>query len=119
MSPASRRGPFGSQMSEADAERVMRSPDLGWPVGTVQEASEVRRAALREGLHPMPTPACDGCQAAVRRARSSGIILGLVLALISFVAGIAVRAAMDVYWPIACDGTATVGGCAARLMGVA
>lgn len=111
--------PFGPPMSPADADRVMRSPDLGWPAGTIDEAREVRHAALREGLHPMPAPACDGCQAALRRARVAGLLQGLMLAVIAHLVGVILLALIDAHWPVACDGTATLGACAARLMGVA
>lgn len=44
--------PFGPPMSQADADRIIRSPDLGWPADMIEEARDVRRAALCEGLHP-------------------------------------------------------------------
>ncbi|TJZ86137.1 hypothetical protein [Paracoccus hibiscisoli] len=43
---------FGRGLTEAEADRVRRSPDLGWPAGIVEEARNVRHAAMRERLHP-------------------------------------------------------------------
>ncbi|WP_169306211.1 hypothetical protein [Paracoccus hibiscisoli] len=47
------------------------------------------------------------------------MLQGLMLALIAHLVGLILLALIDAHWPVACDGTATVGGCAARLMGVA
>lgn len=43
---------FGRSLTRTEAECVLRSPDLGWPAGTLQEARAVRHTALCEGLHP-------------------------------------------------------------------
>lgn len=55
----------------------------------------------------------------LHQARVSGLLQGLMLALIAHLVGLILLMLVDAYWPLACDGIASLGGCAARLMGVA
>ncbi|MCG6111300.1 MAG: hypothetical protein MEQ74_03815 [Paracoccus sp.] len=47
------------------------------------------------------------------------MVQGLMLALIAHLVGLILLTLIDAHWPVACDGTASLGSCAARLMGVA
>ena len=109
--------PFGRPLTDAEADSIIRNHHLGWDAGTVEEAHDRRYASMREGLRPMPAPACDGCQPALRRARVMGLLQGLMLAVIAHLVGLILLALIAPHWPIACDGTATLGGCALRLIG--
>jgi Mg/Co/Ni transporter MgtE len=56
-------------------------------------------------------------RAAIRRAHLVGLAGGLVLAFVCLVIGIALYDAINTNWPVACDGTAALPSCAARIIG--
>lgn len=104
-------------LSLSHAEIILRNRHLGWEAGTLEEAQGLRAAAMSEGLSPMPAEPCPACVPVVRRARVSGMILGLALALLTFAIGVIIRVLIESHWPIACDGTASIGSCAVRVLG--
>ncbi|WP_411839219.1 hypothetical protein [Paracoccus sp. ME4] len=108
--------PLGRPLTDAEADSVLRNRHLGWTADTIEEAHDRRYARMREGLRPMPQPPCDSCQPALHRARLSGLMAGLVLAVIAHLVGFILLTMVNAHWPIACDGTASLGGCALRLI---
>lgn len=76
--------------------------------------------AARPGLvHSSCSCPAHDQDAALRQARVAGMVQGLMLALIAHLVGLILLTLIDAHWPVACDGTASLGSCAARLMGVA
>lgn len=108
-------GPFGRPLTSEEAEKVLHSPGMGWDLSTWEEACDMRAQALRAGLAPVP-PAVP-LALLQRRARAQGVILGLLLAILAYVAASLIAAAIEASWPVACDGTAALTSCAIRIMG--
>lgn len=107
--------PFGRPLTEADADRIIRNPGMGWNLDDIEEARDMRAQALRAGLAPvLPVVPPALLQ---RRARAQGVILGLLLAILAYVAASLIAAAIEASWPVACDGTAALTSCAIRIMG--
>lgn len=105
-------------LSLADAEMITRTRHLGWDSGTYAEAQDLRLAAMREGLSPQAFDQdAPEYRAAIRRAHLMGVAGGLVLAFVCLVIGIALYDAINTNWPVACDGTAALPSCAARILG--
>lgn len=105
-------------LSLADAEMIRRTRHLGWDSGTCAEAQDLRLAAMSEGLSPQAFDQdAPEYRAAIRRAHLVGVVAGLVLGFVCLVIGIALYDAINTHWPVACDGTAALPSCAARILG--
>lgn len=105
-------------VSVADAQMISSSRNLGWDCCTYEETQEIRLATMREGLAP---EAFDHdslySPEAIERAHLQGVVIGLVVAFVGLVIGLALHEAVNTYWPVACDGTAALPSCAARIVG--
>lgn len=105
-------------VSVADAQMISRSRNLGWDCCTYEETQEIRLATMREGLaaeafyqDSLYSPE------AIERAHLQGVVIGLVVAFVGLVIGLALHEAVNTYWPVACDGTAALPSCAVQIIG--
>lgn len=94
--------PFGRPVTGPEA--VTRSRLSGWDAGVVIVDEVQAHLDHRRAL---------------RRARANGMILGAAVSLVAFTAGIILRAVIEAYWPVACDGTGSLIVCGLRLVEVA
>lgn len=105
-------------VSVADAQMISRSRNLGWDCCTYEETQEIRLATMREGLAPEAFDQ-DSLYSpeAIERAHLQGVVIGLVVAFVGLVIGLALHEAVNTYWPVACDGTAALPSCAVQIIG--
>ena len=81
-------------------------------------ASDSGAIWARWNLDPLLLAALAALALILARSRAGGAAVAvLVLAFVSLVIGIALYNAINTHWPVACDGTAALPSCAARILG--
>ncbi|MEE2860865.1 MAG: hypothetical protein VYB46_08645 [Pseudomonadota bacterium] len=80
--------PFGRPLTEEDAERIVRNPNLGWDVDTLEQAQDMRRRSLQRAI----------VAADAEDSGNSGVVMALVILGIAVTFGAIIGAGLMKWW---------------------